>query len=707
MKLRVKNKAEFIFLLTAIILVSGFIAWQSDLASDPPMYYSGLGQSLSTDPYMYNFHARNKILFGEPDPLHDPRWVVFKNSLVSLASYGWLSLTDITLIEANTVGILLSLLGLCFIIVALTRHHSPWVTAVVAFCYLANVSLLTYGRLPYLENGLLFLFGLLFLVWTIWNEKKWAPYAVGVIIAAATIGGKLFGALLLPAICMTIFISGSTDRWRRMIEVTATFIVSSVLFVGLLYYGSIENASAFLFNESVQLHGFPEGLTSPLAFIEHLISFGEESNLFYLNPDLLIMLLVGISLVAYRMRKGNSRLAELPPTTIFSLCWIISIWVGLMPVNYSPLRYSLMLIPAIIIFTFTAIDYMISNQSKAIIGNSRIAVVLAGLIGWIVIYHGIMNTFFYNDFGAPRTKILWLTMLLAGGITYGVRILLQRKVRLLNKRILVSMLVLLLISTTVVNAARIRRKHFMTSHFSTIEANQDLKQIVSKEAVIAGPYALAITFQTDLQSLIHFFNGSPSDSDMFLNYPITHLAVDESNWRIAVEQFPELKDQIPIARYWIRDYRVQLFNVSRLFGNTKAQTYHLSAYEQAVYLYQDNKIDSAFIALGKVPDIINTSKSAGWLFSQLFKKQEQLDYARTMLTVLADRYPTDFSLQLECGHFLQQIALARNDKALLARSGKYFERAVILNPYRAEYANRLFGETLKRMSKSANGHSRP
>jgi tetratricopeptide (TPR) repeat protein len=206
--------------------------------------------------------------------------------------------------------------------------------------------------------------------------------------------------------------------------------------------------------------------------------------------------------------------------------------------------------------------------------------------------------------------------------------------------------------------------------------------------------------------LIHFFNDSPSDTGLFNEYPITHLAVDASNWQKAVEQFPELENQIPIARYWIRDYQVQLFNVSRLFGNAKAQAYPLSVYEQAVYQFHEDKTDSAFITLGKIPDIINTSKSAGWLFSQMFKKQEQVEYARTMMMVLADRYPTDFYLQLECGHFLQQLALVRNDRAMLARAERYFQRAVILNPYRADYANNLFGETLKRMSQG-NNYNRP
>ncbi|MCK4632768.1 MAG: hypothetical protein KAT79_05820 [candidate division Zixibacteria bacterium] len=72
--------------LTLIVVAGGMVYWCSDLTSDAPMYYSGLGQSLSTDPAQYVFHARNQVLFGQFDPFDYPRFTVFQHSLTSFVA---------------------------------------------------------------------------------------------------------------------------------------------------------------------------------------------------------------------------------------------------------------------------------------------------------------------------------------------------------------------------------------------------------------------------------------------------------------------------------------------------------------------------------------------------------------------------------------------------------------------------------------------
>jgi len=61
MKKGLFQKKNLFYFLTFVIFVGGFIFWTSDLSSDPPMYYSGMGQSLATDPPQYIYHAANKI----------------------------------------------------------------------------------------------------------------------------------------------------------------------------------------------------------------------------------------------------------------------------------------------------------------------------------------------------------------------------------------------------------------------------------------------------------------------------------------------------------------------------------------------------------------------------------------------------------------------------------------------------------------------
>jgi len=694
-----RTRSEWFYLITAVIMVAGFVFWQSDLTSDPPMYFSGIGQSLSTDPYMYSFHARNKILFGEFDPFDDPRWIVFERSLVSICSYLWLSVTGVTLREANTVGLLLSVAGLFLIVLGLTKHHRPWVTSIVALTYLMNVTLLTYGRLPYLENGLIFLSGLMFLLFVRWGHRLRGTIACGIVIALAMLTGKVFGVLLLPALILAILVTKQPGRWKLSLAAIGSFTLTAGALAFLLYGAETGEAVGFFSFQSLGLHGFPEGLTSPLAFFEHLVAFGFENRLFYLNPDVLLCLTVGGVLLACFLRSNNAAFGDLPPAINLSLFWILCVWIGVMPLNYSPLRYSLLLIPAILVFCFTTMDYCLSARKRRSIALRGKGVAIMIILFWIVTFHVIMNAVFFNEPDAPRRLILWFS--LAGGVVvaFSLKWLLGSRFCIFSRSTVAAMLIGLLGVSVVVNSFRIRRKHYLDHHFSIVEANQDVNQILSKNAVIAGPYAPAMTFQTNHQSLIHFFGAAKEDSRLFDRYPITHIAADQPSWGVAVTRFPPLGELKPVASYWIRDYQVQLFNVSKTFSNPQANAYVESDFERAAAYYNKGQFDSALAVLNATPEIISTSKAAGILYSELLRRNEQYEHVLRILLALAARYPTDFSIQLQCGHFLQQVALARKDRAMLLQAQKHYEKATILNPYRAEFANTLYIQTLARQKR--------
>ncbi|NOY89294.1 MAG: hypothetical protein GXO93_07900, partial [FCB group bacterium] len=209
--LRKISRKHIFYALTVIIFVSGLIFWASDLTSDPPMYYSGLGQSLSTDPAQYVFHARNKVLFGSFEPFDYNKWAVYEHSLTSFIAYLWFLLVGVSLEHANAVGLILSLGGLVFFLLALMRYHKPWVLTAVALTYIINVTLITYGRLSYLENGLIFISALVFFVFSKWGDKIWGVVFSGVLIACAMVFGKLFGALLMPVLFFTLLFSRKNE----------------------------------------------------------------------------------------------------------------------------------------------------------------------------------------------------------------------------------------------------------------------------------------------------------------------------------------------------------------------------------------------------------------------------------------------------------------------------------------------------------------
>ena len=94
-----KNQKIFYIFLLVVIVIGGWFFWASDLEYDPPLHYSGIGQSLSTDPHHYVYHARNSILFDDSDPFDYPRWTVFQHSLISLISYIIFSLTEVSFVN--------------------------------------------------------------------------------------------------------------------------------------------------------------------------------------------------------------------------------------------------------------------------------------------------------------------------------------------------------------------------------------------------------------------------------------------------------------------------------------------------------------------------------------------------------------------------------------------------------------------------------
>ncbi|MCK4574175.1 MAG: hypothetical protein KAU36_07375, partial [candidate division Zixibacteria bacterium] len=258
------------YILTFLIFAAGLAFWLADLTSDPPMYYAGYGQSLSTDPAQYVHHARNEILFGDFDPFDYPRWTVYQHSLTSLTGWLWFSIAGVSIKQAAVVGLILCLGGLIFLILGLARYHRPWVTSVVALCYIINITLYTHGRLSYLENGLIFIAAMLFFVYSRWGDRLWGVALSGLLVAIAMLTGKLFGALLLPALLLAILFSGRDDSWRRALVSGGAFLIGSLALMLMLYGTDLAAAMGYVGEQSYGLRGFPKGLTTPWDFVEHL-----------------------------------------------------------------------------------------------------------------------------------------------------------------------------------------------------------------------------------------------------------------------------------------------------------------------------------------------------------------------------------------------------------------------------------------------------
>jgi len=690
------NNKYLLYLLAAVIFVAGFAFWCSDLTSDPPMYYSGLGQSLSTDPAQYVYHARNKVLFGDADPFDYPRWIVYQNSLTSLVGYIVFSIAGVSQANANLVGVLLSFAGLLFLLLGLVRHHSPWVLAAVALCYVINVTLLTYGRLSYLENGLICWAAMMFFVYSRWGNRLWGVMLSGAVAAMAMLTGKLFGGLLAPALVLAIFVSNEGRKWRDSIASVASFLATAAVFILIVYGTDFSAAFSYFGEQSYGLRGLPQGLQSPWAFLESLVAYGYKNRLFYCGPDLWLFIILGGALIPFGGKV--SRIRHMPRSARLALFWLCCGILGLMPLNYSPIRYGIFLIPAIITFCFVMLDSYRRNEAKSPLDLSLPSLGIFLYLCWFGLFHLVGNAFYFNDFLSRQGT--WTLALAAAALVFLFWLVARKRRLQAGNRLTTGILLITLALSLTANGFRIRRSHYLDHNFNIKEANQDLAEILSPDAVVSGPYGPVLTLNTNLKSFIHLFGVARVDSTLFDRHGVTHLALDISNFDEAMKLYPEMEKASVVTAYWIRDYKVNLLDVSQCFNNPQARAYRPSPFEHAIYFYRTGQHDSAYAALEQFYQTSprGRSKSAGLLLSSLLSRRGQVKAAHQIEISLAEDFPTDFSLQLECARFTQTLAMDLKDNRLLQLAMKYYDRAVKVNRFKGAYAYDVFLETRKRHS---------
>ena len=692
-------KQGYLYLiLTVCVLAGGAAFWASDLAKDPPTYYSGRGQSLATDPTQYVYHARNKILFDDWDPFDYPRWTVYQRSLTSGLGYLWMSLTGVSLVNSGAVGIILSLGGLVLILLGLWRHHRFWTLFVVSLLYVTNVTLLTYGRHPYLENGLIFLAAAVFAVFSRWGDRLGGVIAAGALAAVATLIGKLFGGLLFPAVIIAAALTQKESRGSRIVAVMGGFVVAAIALAAILYAGDLTAAFRYVGEQSYGLRGFPEGLSSPWGFLEHLVAYGYKIRLFYLGPDLLLfMALAGILLLTVR------REAPLPPTIILALFWAGFGILALAPLNYSPLRYALFFIPAVIVLTVTTFDYLTRSENVHLRPPGKAGSVLLALLVWMILFQTVANSLYFNTADPPIRMLTWATLPVALLIAAGLHYLLAKRRVIISRRTVMIIMVTVVGLSLVTNTFRIRRLHFLDRHDTIAEAAQDLEQIIGPDAVVSGPYGPLLTFDSGLKSFIYLFGVAEVNTTLFQRYPITHLAIDVSNAVLAVKDYPPIGELSAIATYYIRDTEVRIYNVSKAFDNPRARVYRETHYERAIaHFYAGNVRDAGMeleLHLQKHP----MTKSAGLLLGDILWMQGRIDEAIGLLQDMTADYPTDFYVYAQCGRFLQTAGIVRRDADLIAMARKQYEKAAFVNRYRGQWVKDLHDSIARRLIDSGDG----
>jgi tetratricopeptide (TPR) repeat protein len=684
----------FCLVATLAVIVAGFWFWSQDLQADAPLNFSGRSQSLATDPPLYTYHAKNRVLFDQADPLSDKRWILFEKSFAGWLVTLWYREAGVSIVHGRQVALALTFASIILILAALWRQHRPWVPLAVAIGTICNPLLMMYGTFPFLEISLFFFASLAYFVYSMWGDRPWGVVLTAVAIAGATVAGKIFGVLLLPALVLCEFGSAErSTRWRRSLMPLGVFVIASAALVITLYGSHATEAFGFLKEQSVEGRLYPEALKSPWSLISFLLAYGFRNDLYYQSIDLLGYFFVTVFLFALTFWPRDNRVRELPKTLRFALWWGILTWIALAIPTYSPTRYSLTFIPILIIACFGYLDTLIRSGQRWEVRFGWWTASLVAVGTWVIAMQTGFQWFVGSYIDGLYVEYMIKTLPIAVIVLFLAKFA-DRLYRVSIGPTALSVIAFLLtagsVAASYVNYGDLGIAY---KRYDIRDANQDIQFILGPDAVISGPYAAAITQENKLMSHLHFFGESWSDSSLLVTLPITHLAVDGSNFKSAVRQSKSLESAHPITGYWLNGHEISVFDISQIYDNPKANAYTPSRYEQAIAYYNRFNFDSALMTLGDDPDLINRSRSAALLYARSLFKADLDDAALNNYQVLAKRYPTDFMIAREAANIIQQISEIRQDSSLHEVADFLYQRAAVLNPWEAANLEKMAYDT--------------
>lgn len=645
------------------------------LGSDPPLYFTNTGQALLTDPYNVIYHARNMILFGEWDIFDFDRWVVFKYSLSSVFCYIIFLLGGVSRITANVSAVILNTVGIALFVFSF-RNVSKKAMTIAAVLLLSNMNLIVYGRYPFLENGLIFLCGLLCFLCSRYHEHNWATVLAGLITALCVISGKLFGAVMLVPVVLVI-ISGEREMIRRrLLLCLGSFVVSLALLLLLFYGGKVSLLYQYISEQTLGMYGVPEAALSPVAFVRKIFSFGGDSRLFYFAP--FFMLLLVMSLAVLVIKKNALRFIRDNKLLLFNMGWFLSGFLLLMAVNYRPLRYQLfLLLPA------AGIIASIMSQSEETTPDKRLSAlkyVLLFLISWYFTTQAGYIVSYLIDYGTASSNIVWYAFAPAVAV-FLLPVVFRSGITGMADYRRGAMAVLVVLSVVMQSVWIVKWADSRT--YLLREAGEDLESMVGDDAVVCGPFAQALTIDNELKSFIYMFGLTRRETDLFSRYPITHLAADISNINRAAKDYKDvIGSSYKLADYWLRDIKIDVISLAASMPKRSTHRYVPTPFEMAGYYHSAAKYpDSVFVYLKKHLDVNPRSKAGLRLLSNYYMSAGEVEQGFRVFDRLISYYPDDFSLYFEAGRAHYLFYLNTRSPELLRQSEIYFGQAVERNKY--------------------------
>ncbi|MCM2271725.1 MAG: hypothetical protein NDJ18_04105 [candidate division Zixibacteria bacterium] len=666
-------KQIYFILALFLILVLSLSLRVFDITADLPQYFLSKSQDLTTDGPYLTLYARNAIERGNWDPLGYEPWRQFKLSLISGVSYLLYSSFGVSRHISNLTGVLLSVVGCVLFLIPLSRYLSRKTVLLAAVLAAVSYPLVMFARVPFAENSLIFFGGLIFLIATRWFNHTWGLALIGFLVAMAGLLGKTTGFFLLAGPFGYLFL-GDRSRWlfRAGILLGST-LVTSLLYSVVFLQGS--SLFSFLYEHSAGVHGEPYGLTSPIGYLETLISFG-RSRLHRIAP---VESLLAYLMLAFLLIKPALRNKENDKATFFLVGWLAAWIIGLAPFNYLPMRYAL---PILLPMVGLAALWLESSTEKTRITKERpswwriAALLLLNWYGCFVLANGFISDSMVLD--VVRSQI-WYSLPVAALLTFLMLVVFRSRSRMLTEKVKAVVIPSAAVAAVLVQV--LFSAQWIGTRTHTIdEAVRDMRAVVSDKASIGGPYGPAIAEGNGLQGFPLFVSSDlKATSELLGKYPVTHLAISYEEYQRLKGESATIAAAPVVARYWLRDNMVVVIRVAGLFGNLSRQ-YPMSAYERALAAFESGNATEGMVLLRSVVQQDPDAKSPAIELYHRSATAENIAALQPLVDNLVAKNETDFTVKLLGAVFYKHLARVSSNNSYLSIAQRLRDRAIDLSP---------------------------
>ncbi len=676
-----KRTYLYISLLIALVIALGMRVY--DIAADLPAYFSGGGQDFTTDSSYLTLYAKTAVQFGTWDLFGFEPWSAFKISMVSGVSYLIFLLMGVSRATAAYAGTALQLCGLIFVMIGCARYLKPRSLIFIALLFSTNYLLVLYGRVPFSENGMLFLAGLTFMVYAYWFESLWAKIAVGILIALTALLGKSFGFLLAGGPLLYLLV---TDRKRLLLPAAYIFsaIAATTLIFTSLFHGE-GGLFGFIYEYGVGEHGTPHGFSSPLGFFESLVSIS-STGLHEYTPALSIIFWLSALLMVASSHKSDT----LDKVSLFMVGWMITWLVALSPFNYHPVRYLFVVMIPMTVLLAVVIERLQGGGLTLVKKWPVWRVVLLVLLNWYAVFTLGKGIFYDTRVQEVMHPLVWKSLPISLVIS-AIVFLLARTVRW--KPVVSRVVVLSVVLAALVIATDVWQfsSWFRIRTHMIDDATRDTAAILGDGAVVGGQYGPAVTSNSKFGSLRLFLRGDLQAFEQQLKqYPVTHIAVGTNSLADHLANSRLLQSAPVLTTFWLRDNFVKLQRVNHLTGNQQAEKYRPTEFEKAIDLMYARRFEEAAVLLGRFIREHPNNKAA--LLEQYYLVQflRGPAAAKDALDALYKSAKDDYAIGLTAAIYYKHMAEQTGSADARAKSQQYLEESVRLSGSQGENTREMF-----------------